>query len=825
MERILQSSEMAEIVLIPVRHHSPACSLHLRNMIRREKPDIILIEGPENANELIDIIADETTKPPFAIYYSYNDKKGIISDKKNQYKCYYPFTDYSPEYVAITEAYRLCAKVNFIDLTYADIINNQHDGMGLLKDDDKNNYNDDYLLSNNEYIVRLCEKAGTRNFDEFWEKYYEINGLIRSDEEWFEKLYEYCKIAREHTLYETLIKDGDIAREICMAYNILNEAVNNPSSKIMVVTGGMHTVALYDRITRGYTAAKKEYDDIMRHRISNDNQAVYIIAYTEEALASLNGYASGMPYPGYYEDIWRQISLNENDTDTENADKTEELQLIDECDNAECSSYYNSALSYIVNIARKIRKEDGGLSTSDEISAYTMATGLARLRGKAAPGSYEIYDAILSCYVKGEVTTWGMKPLEILKSELTGKRIGKLGDRAGIAPIVENFNELCKKYKIDITSTIEKEKVLSFYAKDSHREISRFFHRLSYLKVPFAVMTKGPNLQKRTDKNLVRETWRYKWSGSVHAALTDVSVYGQTIEEAAGLMAENELKKNLNAKETAILYTHIFEMGLMRYAGLMSDRLKESVIKDNDFYSLSEALSYFEVLIQMSSLYSFVGDIDEVTRVTVRKILMVLKDYTRIKDEELELLMNTVKLIYHLTREYDSDNIPIADIGTFIDVLKEMIKDTDINPGLNGCIYGVLYATGSVDTDVVKSAAFGYLSGTREQNKKVAAFFRGLFFSARDIVFADREFIDIIDSFFEKTQAEDFMQLLPEIRMAFAFFTPLEIERIAKTAAMMHGKGKEEILYEDAVDTQVYEYGKMIDEYVMSESKVIDSDR
>ena len=42
---------------------------------------------------------------------------------------------------------------------------------------------------------------------------------------------------------------------------------------------------------------------------------------------------------------------------------------------------------------------------------------------------------------------------------------------------------------------------------------------------------------------------------------------------------------------------------------------------------------------------------------------------------------------------------------------------------------------------------------------------------------------------------------------------------------MMHGKGKEEILYEDAVDTQVYEYGKMIDEYVMSESKVIDSDR
>lgn len=801
MERILQSSEMAEIILIPIRHHSPACSYHLINMIDKEKPDIILIEGPENAGSLMDIIADDTTIPPFAIYYSYNDKKGIISDDKKQYKCYYPFTDYSPEYVAIKKADELGIKSEFVDLSYADIINNQNYGMGLLKEG-KNNYNDDYLLANNEYILRLCEKAGTRNFDEFWEKYYEINGLISNDEEWFDKLYDYCKIAREHTSKEVLVKEGNIAREICMAYNILNEAYNNPSKKIMVITGGMHTIALYDRIRLGLADTQKEYDNLMKRKINSENQEVYIIAYTEEALASLNGYASGMPYPGYYESVWKQIVESKNEVD---------------------SAYYSNALSYIIRAARQIRKEDGGLSTSDEISAYAMATGLAELRGKAAPGAYEIYDAVLSCYVKGEVTTWGMKPLEVLEKELTGDRIGKLGDKANVAPIVQNFEKLCKKYKVDM-STIEKEKILSFYSKDSHKEISRFLHRLSYLKVPFAYMSKGPNLQKKTDKNLIRETWKYKWSGGVFAALTDVSVYGQTIEEAAGTMAESELKKQLNAKEAAILYTHIFEMGLMKYAGLMNEKLKETVIKDDDFYSLSEALSYFEVLIKMSSLYSFDGDIKEITGVTVRKILIILNDYTRIKDENLKLLMDTLKRIYHLTKEYDSMDKPLADIRALVSVLKDMTGDTDINPGLNGCVYGILYATGNADTDTVKQAAFGYLGGTKEQNMKVAAFFRGLFFSAKDIIFADEGFITIMDSFFAKIQADEFMRLLPEIRMAFAFFTPLDIERIAKMAAKIHGKCKSDILNEDAIDTCIYEYGRMIDDYVTAKMGVSDNE-
>ena len=121
MEQILRSKEMAEIILLPVRHHSPACAWHIRRMIRRLKPDAVLIEGPENAQSLIPVMTHEDTKAPFAVYCSYQDIKGEIGDKEGYYKCYYPFLDYSPELAALRECKTLGIESCFMDLPYREI--------------------------------------------------------------------------------------------------------------------------------------------------------------------------------------------------------------------------------------------------------------------------------------------------------------------------------------------------------------------------------------------------------------------------------------------------------------------------------------------------------------------------------------------------------------------------------------------------------------------------------------------------------------------------------------------------------------------------------
>lgn len=221
METILRSEEMAEIMLLPVRHHSPACALHIKKTIEDFQPAAVLVEGPDNANGLLPVMVHEETKAPFAIYYSYHDKTGKIAGEKEHYKCYYPFLTYSPELLAVKEADKRGIKAAFIDLPYGDILAASGEGRGLLKEEEKNNYNDDYLLTRNEYIKRLCEKARLRNFDEFWEKYFELNGLYEDSATWFSHLLTYCRLARENTPPDVLREEGCLAREEHMAARIV----------------------------------------------------------------------------------------------------------------------------------------------------------------------------------------------------------------------------------------------------------------------------------------------------------------------------------------------------------------------------------------------------------------------------------------------------------------------------------------------------------------------------------------------------------------------------------------------------------------------------
>ena len=75
MEKILRSKEMAEIRLLPIRHHSPACAFHVKKVMESWKPSMVFIEGPDSANSLIPVMIHSNTKAPFAVYYSYHDTK------------------------------------------------------------------------------------------------------------------------------------------------------------------------------------------------------------------------------------------------------------------------------------------------------------------------------------------------------------------------------------------------------------------------------------------------------------------------------------------------------------------------------------------------------------------------------------------------------------------------------------------------------------------------------------------------------------------------------------------------------------------------------
>lgn len=807
MERILRSQEMAEIILLPVRHHSPACALHVSRMIESLRPCAILVEGPENAGALIPVMVHGETKAPFAIYYSYHDASGKLSEEKEHYKCYYPFLDYSPELAALREGARLGIETAFIDLPYGDILAASQEGKGLLKkEEEKNNYNDDYLLSRNDYLNRLCEKTGLRSFDEFWEKYFELGGMKRESAKWFEDLLTYCALARENTAQEALGEEGCLAREAYMAERIAGKAREAASQDgvVLVVTGGFHTPGLKRllegegsaEISRGDNVpgkAKAGQSDALPKtscsllgRVPLKDQGVYLMPYSMEAADALNGYASGMPFPGFYQKIWE--GMKETD-----------------------APYGGAVLDMIVASGKETRRKEGYLSTYDEICACAMARGLADLRGKPEPGAYELLDAVLTSFVKGEYTMASDAPMRILRKRMTGSGVGELCPQADVPPIIHDFQAQCRKFGLKAASTLESEATLSIFSNKKHRQESMFFHRTNFLKAGFSRKIKGPNLQLKKDRNLLREIWKYKWNAQVNAALIDVSVYGATIEECASGLVKEELKKDLPARDSALLLTQVFEMGLREQLGPVYDRVQELMLLDTDFYSLADGVKSLMMMEELAGLYGSGLKPGRLIHLGCRKLVTLLPSMVRIKDEDLGRCMNALKLLYQLTgREGDS-------FGTeregFFDALDRMCRDGQIHPGLNGCIHGILYGSGRETAREVEQTCRGYLGGTGEQLFCTAQFFKGLFFTARDLVFIGEEFLKMLDEFYGSVSEDEFMELLPELRMAFTYFTPRETDKIAAMAAGLHGKEKHDIMNRGEILPHWYAYGREIDAY------------
>ena len=255
MESLLRGEKPSEVIpfeldtsvlYFPIRHHSPVCAWHLERIIKRYRPDCILVEGPENANALIDVLTDPETYAPVALYYACRDEGKYLSDEEEPgfWRCYYPFLDTSPELVALRAARKLGIPGKFIDLSFGEILLATKEARGLRTQAEKLSYASDRYLAHNRFQERLCEKAGLRSFEEFWEKYFEVEGLALSDEAFVKLMNTYCLLSRRDTPEAELLEDGCLHREAHMARRIREAA--ETYKRILVVAGGFHIAGLLD---------------------------------------------------------------------------------------------------------------------------------------------------------------------------------------------------------------------------------------------------------------------------------------------------------------------------------------------------------------------------------------------------------------------------------------------------------------------------------------------------------------------------------------------------------------------------------------------------
>jgi hypothetical protein len=263
------------VTFIGVRHHSPACARVVRDTIEALRPAYVLIEGPSDVNGRIDelLLGHEL---PIAVFSSYRDEE-------RRHASWAPMCDYSPEWVALTSGREAGAELRFIDLPA------WHPAFA-----DRSNRYADAELRYADVIERLCRAFAVDNVDALWDHLFEID----TGDGLFERLATYFDLVRG----ESAASGSDTAREAYMAEWVRAAAAAAGDRPVLVVTGGFHRPALV-----AAHAAASPGDGSWPDVPAMPEGAIggsFLVPYSFRRLDAFDGYQSGMPSPGYYQELW-----------------------------------------------------------------------------------------------------------------------------------------------------------------------------------------------------------------------------------------------------------------------------------------------------------------------------------------------------------------------------------------------------------------------------------------------------------------------------------------------------------------------------------------
>jgi uncharacterized protein DUF5682 len=760
LDTFLASLRSDRVLYFPIRHHSPACAWHLRRVLREARPTAVLVEGPEEMMKFVPAMLDARTRAPFALYSTYTSRAAVgPSDAPRRFGSYFPLCDYSPELVAVRTANEIGARVRLIDLSYGE----QIEAMQRVEEGDESRRSlfDERHLRRSEYVRALVRRAGCRDMNELWDHMFETGFAEKSTDEFISEVAAYCWMARRDTPQEELDEDGTVTREAAMATAIREELENNGT--IVVVTGGFHTAVLPSLVSSKVLLRK-------RPKVNAADAQTTMIRYSFDQLDALNGYASGMPSPHYYDRFWSLF-----------ADKGDE-------------AYAQTATELIVEIGRLTREQSmlNALSPADEIAALQQAIALSRFRGHAGPNREDVLDAMRSCFVKGGMDGEGVALMAVVHRVIAGNAIGDIPPGLGVPPIVDDFRRRAEKLRIRLDVVEEKELSLDIYRSRSHRATSRLLHTLRFLGVPFAILEGGPDFVHGRSLERVQEIWRYRWSPLTEAKLVEMSMYGSSLAEAgasylrkhaADLEAEGQGR---SARQTVELLIEALRMGLHDEAPAFVPLIDSAIAGDASVPSLTDALTSLLLLWesrepleahQLTSVSTLAG-------AAYQRACYLVPQLAHCGDEQVGESLGALLALAEIATTPPSSDV---DPNLLFDALERLRNSSPVQAVLAGAAAGMLFGAQRIDEATLLAQVRAFLTVTSVSPAQGAGFVRGLLRGRREAAWNMTALLETIDQAFDGWTHQDFTHALPELRLAFADLTPRETEKVSNAVAEIRG--------------------------------------
>ena len=252
--------------LYGIRHHGPGSARSVREALTELSPDVVLIEGPAEADELVPLVGDPEMQPPVALL-------GYAPGAPNK-AAFWPFAVFSPEWQAIRYALGAGVPVRFCDLPAACQLAMSDRGRDKPRTDP---------------VSELAEAAGYDDPERWWEDVVEhVPGTGV-----FDALAEAIAILRAE---DDEPDPRDAIREAHMR-KVLRRTIKDGYQRIAVVCGAWHVPALKD-------LPPAAADDRLLRGLPKVKAALTWVPWTYGRLSYTSGYGAGIRSPGWYDHLF-----------------------------------------------------------------------------------------------------------------------------------------------------------------------------------------------------------------------------------------------------------------------------------------------------------------------------------------------------------------------------------------------------------------------------------------------------------------------------------------------------------------------------------------
>jgi hypothetical protein len=729
------------VEVLGVRHHGPGSARSVVAALDALQPEVVLVEGPSDADGLLRWIPDAAMEPPVALL--------AHEAGAPRHAVFWPFAVFSPEWQALRWAAAAGVTARFCDLPSGAVL--ARPGTAS-PDADSDEEPDEPRLPPGERGLRtdplavLADAAGYDDPERWWEDLVEQrHGLAggREDRGPFAALTEAMAAVREHAPApppgEALVEER---REAHMR-QVLRAALRGGAGRVAVVCGAWHAPALAGPLPPA------SRDGALLKGLPKVRTAVSWVPWSHSRLAQASGYGAGVPSPGWYHHLFTAPD--------------------------------RPVTRWLTKVAGELRRADLPVSSAHVIEAVRLADTLAVLRGRPLAGLAEVTEATRSVLCEGDEAMLAL----VTERLVVGEALGAVPDGAPTVPLAADLLASARRLRLRQDAAGRALDLDLRVPGDLDR--SRFLHRLLLLEVPWG----EPARSQVRSTGTFRESWSLRWRPELAVAVVAASLWGTTVEAAA---AARVAARAGAASATLADVTHAVESALLAdLPSALPDllaALDARAAADLDVLHLMDALPPLVRSLQYGDVRGTdTAALAHVADALAARIGAALPAAVGGLDDDAAAELRRRVDAVHEALALRASRAGGDDVRSrWLDVLAAVAGRADVHGLLAGRVTRLLLDAGRLEpADLGTRLAAALSVGVPPPAQ--GAWLEGLLGGGGLLLAHDPALLGLVDEWLTGLAAEDFPVVLPLLRRTFSTFEHGERRLLGEQVRRGHGAG------------------------------------